>query len=946
MSTNPLKKLTEFDQSIWLDFIRRDMLISGEMERLIAEDKVKGVTSNPAIFKEAFGSGNIYESAIRAKALQGLNAEEIYQSLAIEDIQFTAGLFRPVYEETGGGDGYVSLEVSPHLAHDTGGTIEEARALWQQVDRPNVFIKVPGTHEGLPAIEQLISEGINVNVTLLFGLERYRAVTEAYISGLEQRMEAGKPVDHVASVASFFLSRIDVLVDPMLEEHINNEGKKASMAEKLHGQVAISSAKKAYQIYKDVFSSDRFKKLSDAGASSQRVLWASTSTKNPDYSDVKYVEPLIGPKTVNTIPRETLDAYRDHGNPKYRLEDDLDEAEQVLKDLPQLDIDLKEVTQQLEEEGVEKFSKPFDQLMDILEKQKQEALSLPVNKMSTDLGSFEPAVQQRLQKMEEQQFNERIWHKDPTLWKEDRESKEMIPHAMGWLDVAEKMAPAVPRLQHFARQVREDGFTHVVHMGMGGSSLAPLLFERIFETGEGGLKLTVLDTTDPAAIKQVENENPLDRTLFIVASKSGATAEPNAFGDYFYHKLKERKGNKAGEHFAVITDPGSPLVDKAEERSYRKIFLNFEDIGGRYSALSYFGMAPAALMGLDTGSLLERALRMQHACRMADDPSKNPALKLGAIMGELAVRQRDKLTLVLPDSLSTLGMWLEQLLAESTGKEGKGILPVTGETLPDPSAYGDDRLFIYLHLKGEADSDIKKKLNALTAAGHPLVSIEIAGKPDIAQEFYRWEMAVAAAGAVIGINAFNQPNVQESKDDTDRLLKIVREEGSLPSKKPVLEEDNLRFFAEGAPGSAEKLLHSFFDQARPGDYIAIQAYLTEEPQTKRLLQQLRTALQKRYKRATTIGFGPRFLHSTGQYHKGGPNTGLFIQLTADDKAKVDVPGTNYSFGVFKHAQAEGDLEVLQHHDRRIIRVDLDSKIHEGIARLTKWITSPAKATVE
>jgi transaldolase len=375
MSTNPLVKLATFDQSIWLDFIRRDMLESGEMKKLITEDKVKGVTSNPAIFKEAFSSGEIYDSAIQSKAQQGMDATQIYQSLAIEDIQSATDLFRPLYDETDGGDGYVSLEVSPHLAHDTEGTIEEARNLWRWVDRPNVMIKVPGTKEGLPAIEELISDGINVNVTLLFGLERYRAVTDAYISGLEKRLEAGKPIDNIASVASFFLSRIDVLVDPMIEEHINGDGEKASLAKEMHGEVAVSSAKKAYRIYKEVFESPRFDQLAEEGAATQRVLWASTSTKNPDFSDVKYVEALIGPETVNTIPKETLEAYRDHGEPKNRLEDDLGKAEQVLENLPKLGIDLHEVTQQLEKEGVEKFTKPFGELMDVLEKQKKEALS-------------------------------------------------------------------------------------------------------------------------------------------------------------------------------------------------------------------------------------------------------------------------------------------------------------------------------------------------------------------------------------------------------------------------------------------------------------------------------------------------------------------------------------------------------------------------------------------
>jgi glucose-6-phosphate isomerase len=537
--------------------------------------------------------------------------------------------------------------------------------------------------------------------------------------------------------------------------------------------------------------------------------------------------------------------------------------------------------------------------------------------------------------MENHQFNKRIWEKDATLWKNDQKSKEMIPKAMGWIDVAEKMIPAIPRLQHFAREIRDEGFTHVVHMGMGGSSLAPLLFERTFETGEDGLNLTVLDNTNPATIQQIEKQIPLDKTLFIVASKSGTTAEPNAFGDYFYHKL-DSVTDEPGAHFAAITDPGTPLVEKAKKRHYRRVFLNFEDIGGRYSALSYFGMVPAVLMGINIGDLLVRALRMQHACRTIGQPAENPALKLGAIMGECALQKRDKLTLVLPESLSTLGMWLEQLVAESTGKEEKGILPVTGEALLEPEYYDNDRQFVHLHMQEENQSGTKKKLETLKQAGHPVVSIEIQEKPDIAQEFYRWEMAVATAGAVIGINPFNQPNVQGSKDATNRLLKKVEQEGSLPENEPILAEKNLQFYGSGGAENAPELFQSFLKQIRPGDYISLQAYLTESGQTDELLQELRTHLQKKYKVATTIGYGPRFLHSTGQYHKGGPNTGLFIQLTAEDEADVEVPGTNYTFSVFQHAQAEGDLEALQDHDRRILRIDVNSNVSRGLKKLVEF----------
>jgi transaldolase len=366
MNSNPLKRLEALGQSIWLDYIRRDLMVNGGLRRLIEEDGLRGMTSNPSIFEKAITGSHDYDADIRALALAGKGVQAIYEALGVQDVQSAADEFRSLYDKLDGKDGYVSLEVNPHLAHDTKGTIDEARRLWATLRRPNVFIKVPATAEGLPAIQQLIGEGISVNVTLLFGLPRYRQVAEAYIAGIEARAAQGKAVNHVASVASFFVSRMDVLVDPLLEKLAAQDGKKAEVAKRLRGQVAISSAKVAYQIYKEIFGSDRFRKLTAQGARVQRLLWASTSNKNPDSSDVKYIEDLIGADTINTIPPATLDAYRDHGDPKARLEENVKEAKWVLERLPELGIAIDEVTKQLEDEGVEKFNQPFDKLMQAL----------------------------------------------------------------------------------------------------------------------------------------------------------------------------------------------------------------------------------------------------------------------------------------------------------------------------------------------------------------------------------------------------------------------------------------------------------------------------------------------------------------------------------------------------------------------------------------------------
>ena len=939
---NSLQEVHKFDQSIWLDFIRRGILVSGEMQKLISDDGIRGMTSNPSIFEKAIVDSKDYQEAIESLAHKGLKPEEAYERLIIADIQHAADLFRPLYDESNGGDGFVSIEVNPHLAHETEETIEEARHLWKTVNRPNVMIKIPGTKEGLPAIRKAISEGINVNVTLLFDLDRYREVADAYLSGLEDRMKAGKSIKNIASVASFFLSRIDVLVDPMLEEKMKGNDDKATLAKRMHGQTAIASARIAYQIFKEIYSDGRFSKINEVGGAKQRLLWASTSTKNPDYSDVKYVEALIGPETVNTIPMETVDAFRDHGKAAPRLENDTELAREILDMLSDVGIDLKKVTQQLEDEGVEKFNKPYDKLIHTLSEKMKEASTDEIGTMDFELGSYDSLVSEARNKLDSEKFVKRMWDKDASLWQDDPDEQEVIRNAMGWMDVADTMLDVVPQLDRFAREVRDAGFTHVVHMGMGGSSLAPIVFEKALPRDKDGLPLTVLDSTDPAAIIDIEKNHPMETTLFIVATKSGTTAETRSFGDYFYEKVKEKRGDKAGENFVAVTDPGSPLTDYAKEKHFRHTFLNFKDIGGRYSALSYFGLVPAVLKGVRIGELLERAMRMLHACSQDMPVAKNPAVQLGSAIGAIANKGRDKLTFIMPDKLATLGMWLEQLLAESTGKEDTGILPVTGEALLDPDAYSDDRIFVHFSLKDEKDSERDKKVDALKKDGHPVVSIQLNDVYDIGQEMVRWEFATATAGSILGINAFNQPNVQESKDNTERLLGEVSDKGRMPEKKPAVTDDKLKYYADWYKSSGDNILTAFLSETGHHDYIAIQAFLTENEEVSKLLQDIRTDLQHSLDAAVTLGYGPRFLHSTGQFHKGGTNCGLFLQLTMNDPVDRSIPGKPYGYSVLRQAQAIGDLEALGRHDRRVLRVDVGDELVSGLKALKKEIKDTCK----
>ena len=879
MRGNPLLNLQTFGQSVWIDYIRRQMITSGELKRLIDEDGVLGVTSNPSIFDKVIAGSHDYDDAIRRLSEQGKGPEEIYQVLTVEDVQKAADRFRPIYDKLKDRDGFVSLEVNPHLAHDSQGTIEEARWLWKALNLSNVFIKVPATREGLSALEQLISEGINVNVTLLFGLPRYQEVAEAYMAGMEERAAKGEPLEKVASVASLFISRIDVLVDSLLEKIIAAGGTQAVEAKALQGEVAIACAKVAYSMVKKIFAGERFALLAARGARTQRLLWASTSTKNPEYSDVKYIEPLIGPETINTMPLETLNAYKDHGNPSPRLEEHVEKAVDLIERLPGMGIDLDKVTQQWVDEGVEKFTQPYDSLRCNLEGKRRSTVRERLDRQTCFLGEHEKSVQERIGRLEQDQFCARLWQKDPGLWKKDPKDQEEIRNALGWLHVAEKMGENLRDLSTFVEEVRAAGFQHVVLMGMGGSSLAPLAFHRIFGQGRDSLPFTVLDTTDPAAIWEIKRLVPLNETLFIVASKSGTTTEPLAFGQYFYAKLKRLKGDLAGENFIALTDPGTPLVKMAQERGFRRTFLNFPNIGGRYSALSYFGLLPAALIGIDVTELLARGLRMAHSCSFCVPAKENPGLGLGATLGDLARQGRNKVTFLVPESLAALGMWLEQLLAESTGKEGHGILPVTGEPVGHPSLYGKDRLFVTIAQKDEPDEVLEKGVAALREAGHPVVAIQMDDRLDLGQEFFRWEIATATAGTILGINPFDQPNVQESKDNTNRLLEVVRRDGQLPKEKPVLTEGPISLYAKDAAATLAQTLARFLSQARSGDYVALLAYLTEEAGIERELAEMRLSIRDSLHLATTLGYGPRYLHSTGQFHKGGsPYRAL---LTAD-----------------------------------------------------------------
>lgn len=942
--SNNLVEIMKLGQSIWFDNIRRAMLTTGDLQRKIEEDDLRGVTSNPTIFEKAITGSTDYDEQMRALVAEGRSVQEIYEELVFEDIGRAADTLRPVYERTEGLDGYISLEVNPKLAYDTQGTIEEAERLFRRLDRPNVMIKIPAAQEGLPAIEESIYRGININVTMIFSIENYEQVAEAYIRGLERRAAEGGEVGRIASVASFFVSRVDTAVDSELESlaRATASPEERRRIEGMCGKAAIANAKLAYQKFKEIFHGERFRSLRERGAMVQRPLWASTGTKNPNYSDVLYVDNLIGPETVNTVPPQTYTAIRDHSRVAPTIEEGLDESRALIGELAALGIDLKAVTEKLQEDGLSAFVNSFDALVESIEAKRGALLSGTNDRLTATLGQYSEAVGGAIKEADEKDVIRRIHRKDASLWKEDAEHQKVIRNSLGWLTVADAMIGVEDELVSFADRVREEGgFKHVVLCGMGGSSLCPEVYRRTFGQQEGYPELLVLDSTDPDTVARLRDSIDLKSSLFIIASKSGTTTEPLAFYRYWFDQVG-RVADNPGDNFVAITDPGTKMEADAARDRFHHVFLNPADIGGRYSALSYFGMVPAALMGLDVVKLLDRAERVMHACSQVVPAAENPGARLGAVISESAKAGRDKLTIVTDERIEAFGLWVEQLIAESTGKEGKGIVPVAGEPLGTPAVYGDDRLFVSIAV-GKLDSQVESKLKALEAAGHPVVYRTLTDLYDLAEEFYLWEIATAFAGWRLGINPFDQPNVQESKDATRELLDAFKSEGALPDQTEIAREGSLTFYADERAredfktGSAVEILKSHLSRVGAGDYVALLDYFEETPENDELLQRIRTHLRDATRAAVTTGYGPRFLHSTGQLHKGGADNGVFLQLTSADERDIEIPGEPYTFGVLKQAQALGDFRSLAARGRRALRIDLGADTTAGLERLYELI---------
>lgn len=911
-----LSELATAGQAVWLDFVDREFLAEGGLRKLVAEDGLTGVTSNPSIFEKAMGHGDAYNAGF-SKFLGDADAsvQDTYESQAIADIKAAAVDLRPAFDRLDAKDGYVSLEVSPYLANGTHETIAEARRLWNAVSEPNLMVKVPGTKAGVPAIRQLIEDGLNINVTLLFSIDSYHEVAEAFMAGLDARVAKGLAVNRIASVASFFVSRIDAEIDKAIDRRIAGGDEQADALKAIRGKVAIANAKLAYAWYEGLIASPRWLALAAKGAMPQRLLWASTGTKDPAYPDTLYVDSLIGHDTVNTMPPKTMDAFRDHGTVAPTITQDVDAARHVIAETERLGLMLGDVTAKLVTTGVRMFADAADALLGAVAAKRTAFLGDRQNDFDATLpDALAKAVEERLEAARAGAWARRLWNADSSLWTGKDEGKWL-----GWLAAAWGEQVGLDALKALGQKAK--GHKDAVLLGMGGSSLGPEVLSLILGSASGSPKLHVLDTTDPGQIAAVARAIDPREALFMISSKSGSTMEPELLRAFFW----EASG-KDGSRFIAVTDPGSHLEKTAKADGYAHIFLGDPAIGGRYSVLSAFGMVPAAVTGKDIHAFYEASAPMVFACGADAPPAQNPGLRLGAIIGEAALAGRDKLTILPSKTLVPFGAWLEQLLAESTGKQGKGIVPVDLEPLGSVSSYGADRLFVHFDLFGDVDSELEEALKALREAGHPVIKIAVAKPELIGQEFFRWEIATAVAGAVIGIDPFDQPDVEDAKISTRKLIDAYEASGALEPEAPVAETADFAFFAAERNGisSADptELLRRHFAGLVAGDYAGFLAYIERDLANLEYIAGIRVAVRNAKRVATVAGFGPRFLHSTGQAYKGGPATGTFLTITRDADPDIAVPGRKASFGIVQLAQARGDMKVLATRGRPVLRVHL------------------------
>ncbi|MEW6568967.1 MAG: transaldolase family protein [Chloroflexota bacterium] len=901
------EQLRELGALTWVEGPSRAWLESPECLDWIERGMLAGAIL-PAMARQA---ERLQDREVRARlrplTQSGLSPERAIEAWIVDEARVAADAFLPLFERTSGHHGWVSV---PTLGLED---VDGLQRLWSEINRPNVVLQLPSSHESMQTYEAALVRGVNVHLIDVYSLERCAEALEAFLRALESRRAGGASVDHVTAALSPAVERLAEEADHLLDRAAGSHPEVSERATALRGQTAAALARLMYAQWRAAVDDDRFQALAVEGAHPLRLVWrmlsgsGETGVPGPAFA---------APQTALAIPHALL--FQPGPESLVELEGDLSIARAQIDGLLRLGISLAAVSERIEREALRSSRRQETAFLRLAGRQ--------LIGLQRELGPLGEQLRQSLEALRQAQVGRRLWQRDPSLWSEQPESQGEVRWRLGWLDLPSEAATLVPALQAFAGEVRVEGLRHAVLLGTGGSSLAADVLRRILAR-EDAVDFHVLDTTDPEAVLSLARRAPIRETLYLVASKSGTTVEPLALMEHFWVEALRRVGREAGRHFVAITDPGTPLEALARDRAFRRVFTSPPEVGGRYSALSIFGLLPAALMAIDLTGLLRGAARMAHACRPGADPKGNPGLFLGAALSAAAAQGLNHVTFLSDPGLAPLEDWIEQLLAESSGKEGRGLLPIIGEP-PGPAAVyrQQPRLMVYLRRDGAHDA----RLRSWTRAGLPVIVVEVDDGPaGLGAEFFRWEVATAVACHRLGVNAFDQPDVQRAKNRTAELLKSYHRKGFLPELPVVWEGSGIRLV--GQRGREKPLEGAGLDQvagwllarARPGEALALLLYLSPTPTLARTLSRARRAVRDRWGVTVTPGIGPRYLHSTGQLHKGGPAGLVYVIVTAGVKRNLPIPEAGYTFGTLVSAQALGDLQALLALGRRAFGVHLD-----------------------
>lgn len=927
MSDNPLQQMRGRGQAVWLRGFRRRLVDSGGLSELVASAAVSGLETDPEVLAAAMSRGQEYIDVLLHLAGEGDGHAD---RLLVQEARIAAAVLLPAFEKSGGRDGFVAVPLDPALGTDAASLADAAHRMMAAAGTPNIVPILPPTSSGFAVFEALIADDHAVYIGPTFSIASVVRACEAYARGAQRGGAAAPPT----ALVSFGVSPLDVALDELLRDRVRAAGGEMSTVESLLGGSATAITRVAWRRQRDCLAT----RIADPAARLLHMVWTGLSSTDPRQRKVRYVESLVGADTVVVLDSSLLRRvmHGDHARVDATLGQRVDEAEEIVAELAALGIDTEVVGEALEAQAQRQAQAAYgelerrvEQATHIVTADAERAAELTAT--GTPWSASRPEIGDRLaascDEIESRRAITRMWDKDVSLWSDDEETANLVRNRLGWLDAAAASSLDWEPLGRFAAEIGSTEVENILLLGMGGSSLVTEVCRRIF----GSNAIQVLDSTLPTQIKAVADTIDPARTLILVASKSGTTVEVRALLDCFYG-LATPMLDKPGEQFVAITDPGTPLEQIAHERGFARLWLAPSDVGGRFSALTVFGTLPMAVMGIDVPSVLASARRMAVNCGPEVDATVNPAARLGAALHKSHDAGRDKVTFVTPDSLSAFGLWAEQLIAESTGKQGCGLIPVIDEPATSIDRYADDRLFVSMSLASEQDRSHRERVDAIDAAGHPIVHIELEDIHDLGGEFFRWEAGVALAGALMGINPFDQPDVQASKERTMALLGAHQDGTPMADCPPLATDTGWAVFADIERDQElasrvrgtdlESWLAAHLGRAGVPDYVGIQAFVAATPEMRRALQGLRKLIFERRGVATTLGWGPAFLHSTGQLHKGGPECGLFLQITADDPTDIDIPGAGYSFRNLARAQSLGDLAALQERGRRVLRVHL------------------------